>query len=135
MPIWTHIVYLKRTSHYEIRKKPERTNLKMFSEVNYQLLILSVIISLFVYVMLWWDDDQKSKVLQGYYVIYAVLVGFNGVLIGVVSFVGQEFFFRDIELSVWGRLTILLTFSLMSTQSPLYRAITDDFPRTDDKEG
>ena len=107
----------------------------MFSEVNYQLLILSVIISLFVYVMLWWDDDQKSKVLQGYYVIYAVLVGFNGVLIGVVSFVGQEFFFRDIELSVWGRLTILLTFSLMSTQSPLYRAITDDFPRTDDKEG
>lgn len=98
----------------------------MFGEENHQIFIMSVIVSLFVYGILWWDEDQKSKVYQGY-VIYAALVGF-------ISFGAHILFFSDFELSVWGRLTIALTLSLMFTKSPLYPIIAKNFPTVDDKE-
>jgi hypothetical protein len=99
--------------------------LKMFGEGNHQLFILCVIVSLLVYGILWWKEDQKSKVYQGY-VMWTVLVGF-------ISFGAQVIFFSDFELSVWGRLTVALTISLMSTVSPLYQMIARKVPgETDD---
>jgi len=97
----------------------------MFSEGNHQIFILCVIVSLLVYGILWWGEEQKSKVLQGY-VIWAVLVGF-------IAFVAQVIIFGDYDLSLWGRLTIALTLSLMSTQSPLYKTIAKNFPAAPDK--